>query len=112
MIAEMILSACAAASEFLALENVWLGIARMEMQRVGQSEVFTGTGTVLSACAVVSGFSVLANVQLGIVGMETEWEEMVMCLVVAVHSGMSAEMLMVVEGASANTVMLLVSGEA
>ena len=74
--------------------------------------MFTGTGTVLSACVVASGFSVPANVQLGIVRMETEREEMVMCSVVAVHSGMSAEMLMVVEGVSTNMVMSLVLGEA
>ena len=35
LIAEMILSACAVASEFSALVNVWLGIAGMETEWVG-----------------------------------------------------------------------------
>ena len=35
LIAETILSACAAASKFTAPANVWLGIARTEMERVG-----------------------------------------------------------------------------
>ena len=48
------------------------------------------------------------NVQLGIVRMEMEWEAAVGCSVVAVHSGMSPEMLMGAEGASANMATLVV----
>ena len=53
-------------------------------------------------CAAASKVSVLANVQLGIVRMETEWEVVAGCSVVAVHAGMSPEMLMGAEGVSAN----------
>ena len=60
-------------------------------------------------CAVASKDSVPANAQFGIVRMETEWEVAVGCSAVAVHSGMSLETLMGVEGVSANTATSVVS---
>ena len=59
-------------------------------------------------CVAASEVSALANAQLGIVRMEMEWE-VAGCLAVAVHSGMSLEMLMGAEGASANMAMSVVS---
>ena len=107
-IVERIPSVCVAVSEFLVLANAQLGIIRTGMETLEQLEVFMGTGTILSVCAVVSEVSVLANAQLGIVGMETEQEVAVACLAGDVPSGMSPEMLMVVEGASANMATLVV----
>ena len=66
-------------------------------------------GTVLSACAVASEVSVPPNAQLGIVRTETEQEVAVACSAGDVPSGMSPEMLMVVEGTSVNMTMSVVS---
>ena len=57
----------------------------------------------------VSKVSASANAQLGIVRTEMEREVAAGCLVVAVHSGTSPEMLMEAEGASANTATSVVS---
>ena len=68
-----------------------------------------GTGTVPSVCAVVSEVLAPANVQLGIVRMEMEREVATGCSAVAVHFGMSPEMLTGAEGANANMATLVVS---
>ena len=71
--------------------------------------MYTGSGLIPSACVAASKVSALANAQLGIVGTETEWEVVAGCSAVAVHSGMSPEMLTGIEGVSANTATLVVS---
>ena len=58
---------------------------------------------------VASKVSAPANAQLGIVRMEMEREVAAGCLAVAVHLGMSPEMLTGAEGASANRATSVVS---
>ena len=100
MIAEMVSSACVAASEVSALAKVQHVTGEVvEVKVVAEVEVYMGTETVPSACVVVSELSVLAKAQHGFVMAEMDTVVEAGTDVVTVgdmHVGMSLEMVMAV----------------